>query len=277
MDPVQRAIWFVEGHLGEPFSLDDVAGVAGLSRFHLVRAFGQVTGRSVMRYVRARRLTEAARVLAGGAPDILSVAFDAGYGSHEAFTRAFREQFGLTPERVREQGCARTLHLVEPIRLDHLAPIKLAPPAVIDRRPFLLAGLLEHYRDGDMSAIPSQWQRFGPWLGHIPGQVSGVAYGVICNGDDDGVTDYFAAAEVSDFGSLPSELSRLRMPAQRYAVFSHPGHISEMQSVWRAIWADWVPQRVKKLADAPFFERYAETFDPVSGAGGFEIWLPVEA
>lgn len=277
MDPVQRAIWFVEGHLGEPFSLDDVAGVAGLSRFHLVRAFGQVTGRSVMRYVRARRLTEAARVLAGGAPDILSVAFDAGYGSHEAFTRAFREQFGLTPERVREQGCARTLDLVEPIRLDHLAPINLAPPTLVDRGPFLLAGLLEHYRDGEISAIPSQWQRFGPWLGHIPGQVSGVAYGVICNGDDDGMMDYVAAAEVSDFGSLPSELSRLRMPAQRYAVFSHPSHISEMQSVWRAIWADWVPQRVKKLADAPFFERYPEVFDPVSGEGGFEIWLPVEA
>lgn len=277
MDPVQRAIWFVEGHLGEPFSLDDVAGVAGLSRFHLVRAFGQVTGRSVMRYVRARRLTEAARVLAGGAPDILSVAFDAGYGSHEAFTRAFREQFGLTPERVREQGCARTLRLVEPIRLDHLAPIKLAPPAVIDRTPFLLAGLLEHYRDGDMSAIPSQWQRFGPWLGHIPGQVANMAYGVICNGDDDGVTDYFTAMEVSDFGSLPSELSRMRMPAQRYAVFSHGGHISEIQAVWRTIWADWVPQQVKTLSDAPFFERYPEAFDPVSGEGGFEIWLPIEA
>lgn len=277
MDPIQRAIWFVEGHLGEPFSLDDVAGVAGLSRFHLVRAFGQVTGRSVMRYVRARRLTEAARVLAGGAPDILSVAFDAGYGSHEAFTRAFRDQFGLTPERVREKGCAQTLDLVEPIRLDHLAPIKLNPPAIIDRRPFLLAGLLEHYRDGDMSAIPSQWQRFGPWLGHIPGQVSNMAYGVICNGDDNGVTDYFTAVEVSDFGSLPSELSRMRMPAQRYALFSHAGHISEIQAVWRTIWAEWVPQQVKTLSDAPFFERYPEAFDPVSGEGGFEIWLPVEA
>ena len=276
MDPVQKAIWFVEGHLGEDFGLEDVADVAGLSRFHLVRAFGQVTGRSVMRYVRARRLSEAARGLAAGAPDILSVALDAGYGSHEAFTRAFREQFGLTPEQVRAQGCVRKLDLVEPIKLDHLTAIKLAPPSLVDRGPFLLAGLLEHYKDGDMSAIPNQWQRFAPWLGEIPGQVAQVSYGVVCNGDDDGVTDYFTAAEVSDFGNLPSELSRMRLPAQRYAVFSHPGHISEIQSVWRTIWAEWVPERVNRLADAPFFERYPETFDPLSGTGGFEIWLPLE-
>jgi AraC family transcriptional regulator len=276
MDPVQKAIWFVEGHLNQDFVLDDVADVAGLSRFHLVRAFGQVTGRSVMRYVRARRLSEAARGLAAGAPDILSLALDAGYGSHEAFTRAFREQFGRTPEQVRSQGCVGKLALVEPIKLDHLTAIKLAPPALIDRGPFLLAGLLEHYRDGDMSAIPNQWQRFAPWLGNIPGQVAHVTYGVVCNGDDDGMTDYFTATEVSDFGDLPAELSRMRMPAQRYAVFSHAGHISEIQSVWRTIWAEWVPQQVKKLADAPFFERYPEAFDPISGTGGFEIWLPVE-
>ena len=54
-----------------------------------------------MRYARARRLTEAARVLAKGAPDILNVALEADYGSHEAFTRAFRDHFGMTPEAVR--------------------------------------------------------------------------------------------------------------------------------------------------------------------------------
>jgi AraC-like DNA-binding protein len=53
--------------------------------------------------MRGRRLSEAARVLANGGPDILSVALDFGYGSHEAFTRAFRDQFGLTPESVRAQ------------------------------------------------------------------------------------------------------------------------------------------------------------------------------
>jgi len=275
MDPVQKAIWFVEGHLGEEITLDDVADVAGLSRHYMVRAFGQVTGRSVMRYVRARRLSEAARGLANGAPDILSVALDAGYGSHEAFTRAFRDQFGVTPEQVRANGCVRKLELVEPIKLDELTAIKLKDPRLVDRGPILLAGLLEHYKDGDMSAIPNQWQRFGPWLGHIPHQVPFVAFGVVCNGDDEGTTDYLTAMEVTDFAEIPLELSRLRLPPERYAVFSHAGHISEIRSVWRTIWGEWVPGRVKKLADAPFFELYPEAFDPQTGEGGFEIWLPV--
>lgn len=57
-----------------------------------------------MRYVRGRRLTEAAKALSRGAPDIFSVALDAGYGSHEAFTRAFPDEFGVTPETIRTQG-----------------------------------------------------------------------------------------------------------------------------------------------------------------------------
>src|SRR6201993_1561952 len=73
----------------------------GVTDHHLARAFGVLTGQSLMRYVRGRRLTEAARSLAAGEPDILKVALEAGYGSHEAFTRAFREQFQVTPEDFR--------------------------------------------------------------------------------------------------------------------------------------------------------------------------------
>src|SRR5712664_2955514 len=101
MNTAQKAIWYIESHLGEALTLDEISGVAGISRFHMVRAFAAATGCSVMRYVRARRLSEAARALAAGAPDILSLALDADYGSHEAFTRAFRDHFGLTPEAVR--------------------------------------------------------------------------------------------------------------------------------------------------------------------------------
>src|SRR6201990_3217399 len=105
MNPAQKALWFIERHLAAPLTLDGIAGVAGISRFHMVRAFAAATGLPVMRYVRARRLTAAARALAGGAPDILNVALDADYGSHEAFTRAFRDHFGVTPEAVRAGAC----------------------------------------------------------------------------------------------------------------------------------------------------------------------------
>jgi len=56
MNPAQKALWYVESHLAEPLSLDEISEVACVSRFHLVRAFAAATGFSVMRYVRARRL-----------------------------------------------------------------------------------------------------------------------------------------------------------------------------------------------------------------------------
>src|SRR6201996_8184951 len=118
MNPAQKALWYIEGHLAEPLTLDEIAGVAGVSRFHLVRAFTAATGLPVMRYVRARRLTEAARALANGAPDILRLALDADYGSHEAFTRAFRDHFGATPEAVRAGACLDRLTLQEPVMID---------------------------------------------------------------------------------------------------------------------------------------------------------------
>src|SRR5580698_11287035 len=118
MNPAQKALWYIESHLADSLTLDEISSVAGVSRFHMVRAFAAATGFSVMRYVRARRLSEAARALAAGAPDILNVALDADYGSHEAFTRAFRDQFGLTPEAVRGLACLDNLRLQEPILMD---------------------------------------------------------------------------------------------------------------------------------------------------------------
>src|SRR5919109_5060161 len=121
MNPAQKALWYIESHLAQALTLDEIAGVAGVSRFHMVRAFAAATGFSVMRYVRARRLTEAARALAAGAPDILSLALNADYGSHEAFTRAFRDHFGVAPEAVRARARLDHLKLLEPILMDSTA------------------------------------------------------------------------------------------------------------------------------------------------------------
>src|ERR1700682_1153540 len=112
MNPVGKALWFIESHFGQAVSLDEIAAVGGVSRYHMSRAFGAAIGQSAMHHLRARRLSEAARSLAKGAPDILDVALSAGYGSHEAFTRAFRDQFGLTPEEVRRQGHLDNLEIV---------------------------------------------------------------------------------------------------------------------------------------------------------------------
>jgi AraC family transcriptional regulator len=80
MNAIEKALWFIESHFATEIALEDIAKAGGVSRFHMTRAFGAATGRSIMRYVRGRRLTEAAKALSKGAPDILSVALDAGYG-----------------------------------------------------------------------------------------------------------------------------------------------------------------------------------------------------
>ena len=71
MNPVAKALWFIESHFTEDLTLDDVASAGGVSRYHMSRVFGSATGCSITRYMRGRRLTEAARTLAVGAPDIL--------------------------------------------------------------------------------------------------------------------------------------------------------------------------------------------------------------
>jgi AraC family transcriptional regulator len=91
-----KALRYIESHLSGDLSLDAIADAVGVSRFHLSRAFGLTVGSALASYVRARRPSQAARTLVAGPRDILTVALDAGYGSHEAFTRAFRQHFSLT-------------------------------------------------------------------------------------------------------------------------------------------------------------------------------------
>ncbi|MBR0752225.1 AraC family transcriptional regulator [Bradyrhizobium jicamae] len=278
MNPAQKALWYIESHLGAPLTLDEISGVAGVSRFHLVRAFAEVTGFSVMRYVRARRLSEAARALAGGAPDILSLALDADYGSHEAFTRAFRDHFGVTPEMVRAGACLDDLKLQEPIKMISTALDHLKPPRTVTGKAFLVAGVGERYNHaGDSTAaIPNQWHRFHLAQEGIPRRVGKVAYGVCCNGDDAGNFDYIAGCEVADFSDLPHEFAHVRIPEQTYVVFTHDQHISTIRRTVGTIWNHWLPQSGLKVADAPNFERYDETFDASTGNGGLEIWVPVK-
>jgi AraC family transcriptional regulator len=276
MNPVQKALWFVESHLREPIALEAVATHIGVSPFHLTRAFDAVTGQSLMRYVRARRLSEAARQLCNGAPDILSVALDAGYGSHEAFTRAFRDQFGLTPEQVRGQGELTNLSLTEPIIMDSSPMPNLAPPHFETSKPLLLAGLNARYNQQTSAGIPSQWERLQPYLGNVPKQMGHTAYGACYNTDEEGNFDYLAGIEVSDFSDVPPEFATLRVPSHKYAVFRQGEHISAIRRAFSAIWSKWLPESGHKPADAPVLERYGPEFNPVNGTGGFEIWIPIE-
>lgn len=152
----------------------------------------------------------------------------------------------------------------------------LASPRLIKAEALLIFGLAQHCpRVGD-PGIPSHWSRFLPHLGHIDGQIGNVAYGVIYNSDDSGNYDYLCGVAVREFPPHPQEFTRLRIPAQSYAVFQHRDHISAIANTWKAIWEHGLAGAGYKALDAPAFERYDEKFDGRTGLGGLEIWIPVK-
>jgi AraC family transcriptional regulator len=274
MYPVERALWFIENRLAADISLRAIADSAGVSAHHLARAFAEATGSSLMRYARGRRLSEAARSLAAGAPDILAVALAAGYGSHEAFTRAFREQFGMTPEECRSDGKLDHLKLVEPIRMDKSLLIDLDEPRFAEEEEILIAGLGARYTFATNQGIPNQWQRF-THIGNLANQDGLETYGVCCNADNSGNFEYITGVKVKDFSDLPDDFATVRISPQRYAVFRHPGHVSMLRRTHYTIWNKWLPASSIKFTDGPSFERYGENFDAQTGTGTIEIWMPV--
>jgi AraC family transcriptional regulator len=276
--PVEKAIWFIESHFSHAITLDDLARVCGLSRFQVSRLFSCATGTTVTAYVRGRRLTEAARALADGAPDILAVALQAGYGSHEAFSRAFRDQFGLSPAELRARGHLAGLALVEPLREDPVVPVHLPPPRLVSPGPLLIAGIGRRFADDDFAGIPALWQAFHPYLGAIPGQKGQAAYGLVAGTAAAGGTYfYLAGVEVADLADLDSSFTGMRLPAQRWAVFPHEDHITTIASTIHAVFAQALPAAGLTAGDMPdLLERYDGRFNPRTGAGGLEIWVPVE-
>jgi AraC family transcriptional regulator len=274
MKSIGKALWYIESHFGSDISLSDVANAAKVSKYHLVRLFGLYTGNSVMRHVRARRLSEAAKRLVNGADGILDVALEAGYGSHEAFTRAFSEQFGITPDQLRRTRSLGKIKLVEPLKMDE-KPADLPEPRYVDMDELVIVGLRKRYNESTSAEMPAQWQAFLPYMGSIDNQVDNAAYGVLCNSDDDGNIDYLTGVEVSQVPVGITELESLHIAPRQYAVFQHHGHVSEIRRTWKTIFGEWIPEDGYEVVNAPQLERYGENFNPETGMGGLEIWIPV--
>ena len=279
MSLTNRALWVIERNLNRELTLGELAKNCDVSRYHLAHAFGSATGKSVMDYARGRRLTEAARALASGAPDILTVALEANYASHEAFSRAFRAQFGLTPEELRKKGSLDGIAIVDVMHFPAARPASLEPPEIVPDGPLLLVGLTERTSFATApKTIPGQWQRF--MMQHyadVSDKTPAIPLGIYTSFDDDGNFDFATAAEVARFSDVTLPLLRITVPKQTYAVFQHRGHISTINQTYDAIWNDWLPFSSDwRSADGPSLERANPGFDTRTGNGGHTIWIPVE-
>jgi AraC family transcriptional regulator len=154
----------------------------------------------------------------------------------------------------------------------------LARPRIEIGKSLLMAGFRQSHRASETDReIPRQWRRLWPYLGSLPNQVGSVSFGVVCESSRPGHSDYMCAIEVDDFSDLPPELDRMRFPQQTYAIFSHDGNVTSLQETRKSILEEWYPQSGLEAATTPDFERYGESFDPVSGEGDMEIWFPVKS
>ena len=139
----------------------------------------------------------------------------------------------------------------------------------------LIAGLGERFTADTTQGIAALWQRFVPYIGRVPGQQGWETFGVCCNPQNDGSFEYIAGVLVNRTDDLPAGFTQQRLAAHRYAVFLHRGHISSIHETFNAIFQRWLPNAGLQGADAPEFERYSGDFNPMTGTGQVEIWVPL--
>lgn len=276
MSVADQALWIIERNSSQQLTLNSIAATCNVSRSHLASAFGTASGWPVMKYVKARRLSEAARKLAGGAPDILTVAFEFGYGSHEAFTRAFRDQFGLTPEQVRNNRNVEGLSLTTPLQLKS-GPDPSPTPTIRSLDKLRVVGLSAPCSYNALVNIPAQWQRFvADYYADIPHKAERMPIGICQAPDDEGSFEYMCAVEVEAFGSRKAPLSYLEIGPRSYAVFEHQDHVSTIFDTYSAIWNKAIPALARSVADSQVLELHNNQFDLDTGLGGVTIWIPIE-
>ena len=155
-------------------------------------------------------------------------------------------------------------------------------PRFENGKPLLIAGLRKIYAPAAMPGIPAQWQAFAPHIGKIHGQVGRAAYGVCWQAADSANIEYLSGVEVSTFAGLPDDFTVVSLPAAKYAVFPHRAHVSKLYETCDAI-SRWLPESGYQPAAAAdpetpaFLERYSEEFDPQTGMGGMEVWVPLNS
>lgn len=145
-----------------------------------------------------------------------------------------------------------------------------------DGRTMLFVGLRRQYTAATNHLIPEQWQTFLPFIEQVKNRIGEYTYGVIGGSDMAGNVDYLSGVEVTDFESAPSDLSRMKLSPQRYAVFIHPNSINTLKQSWMSILSEWIPASPYDVVETAEFERYSADFDAAAGTGRIEIWIPIE-
>lgn len=260
-----------------------LARIALTSEYHYRRMFSALAGMPLSEYVRRRRLTIAgAEVLAGRRP-LLDVALDAGYGSGEAFARAFRAFHGLSPDEARRTGAP----LQSQPRIAFRITVEGSTPMqyrIVEHPAFRLVGrkarvpLVHEGMNPDivafMKGLPAEERARIPALSDIEPRGALNASVALSDAREEGTElDYWFGAAMT--GTPPADLDALEVPAGTWAVFTSSGEFPlAIQYLWRDVFTQWFPSNPYRLRRGPEMVRAQVSEDGATADA--ELWIPVE-
>lgn len=268
---VQSAIEHVARHLDDALELEALARLACLSPFHFHRVFRGMVGETPLELTRRLRLERAAWRLRDKARAVTEIAFDAGYETHEAFTRAFRSSYSTSPSGFRLRKYPR-IEIAAPCGVHYSADgvVRqfiardsggLTMEVDIKNMPELRVGTVRHV--GPYNQIPKAFEQLGAVAG--PSGLLQKAKGMIAIYHDDPETtpqDQLrsdAALVVPEDVKLPDGLIEQHIAAGRYAHTVHIGPYEQLGDTWARLLGEWVPASGNRIGDGVSYEVYSNT------------------
>jgi AraC family transcriptional regulator len=237
-----RVLMHIETHLDDELSPAQLADIADFSPHHFHRVFRGMVGESVMAYTRRLRLERAAFRLKHGQSEVLPLALLAGYDSHEAFTRAFKAHFGVTPSQFRDQSIVQSE----------------VPAVALRQEPRRLA--VAFRRVGRYLDAPEAWAKLQQWTQRNAPVPASIPFALVHDDPDicpETKCRYDACWPVSQIPpALEHGLSLVEVPAGVYAVATHQGPYALMYQSYVNLLGRALPRLQVELAPEPVIEVY---------------------
>lgn len=275
-----KSIDFMEQHLYNKIMVDEIAAASHYSTYHFCRIFKALVGDSPKEYLRKRRLTVAADRLLKEDIGILPLALDCQFESQEAFTRAFKGLFQVTPAQFRKtDNPFRLLYRDQfsPHMLHYLQNRLSMEPKIITRPEMKIVGIASQYDNDDLD-LHRLWSAFKPYRENIPNRAEMDAFGIYESyeeNDGEVCFVYICAVAVSNFDAIPKGLTSRVIPEQTYAKFMHKGPVANLNETLKYIWGSWLPKSKYEYVEKPDFELFPEGFDDKDPENVLYLHIPV--
>lgn len=289
LNQIQRAIDYIEDHFDQDLDVDQIARVAAFSRWHFQIVFSSAVGETLKVYIRKRRLSQSLLALKSE-ERILDIALSCGFESQESFSRAFKNQFGMTPGEFRKKDHYESMILRKPkitmAYLNHLYEGVNMEPVIKEMPQFFVVGYAEKFisilspEKNNHIVIPKLWDLFLQQKDKIKLKSTDYDLGVCLplGPDEKKHPDeclYMAGTAVTDQTNIPTGMIGREIPAGTYAVFTHKGALDQLDHTMNYIYGAWLPKSGKKLREAPDLELYDQRFNPESSQSEFDIYIPI--